>query len=416
MKLIQRIVIMGFMVAIAMPQAMASEISVLMDKLVQKGVFSPLEAQIVADETAAEVSKEIAAGKAYSIPAWVQKIKLKGDLRVRYQHENTDGKDYSRDRGRYRFRLGADAKVTKGVELGFGFATGGTDPRSTNETMDNGFETADIRIDYAYFKWKLLGGDLYGGKFKRKPILWQATDLMWDGDLNPEGLAYNFKSDISSRLNIFANAGAFIMDERKTNEIGDTENDPIMTFVQPGIKLKLNDKMSLKTALSLYKISGVQGTALDHSAGTNSLDSQDDLLYDYNVYNPSFQLDIIKPFGGDFLIKYLAMFGEYVENPDPTEDNSAYAVGIKFGDKKIKKPGNWQAKYIYRKLEKDAWLDSLPDSDAYSGKTGVKGHEFAVSYAIKKNLTFGLDYYKMKMIEGQAKENEIIQVDIKFKF
>lgn len=422
MKFLKGYVFLSLFALLLTPKVYAGEITVLMDKLVQKGVLTPLEAQIIADETTAQVSKEIAAGKAYSVPAWVQKIKFKGDLRVRYQHENkynSAGEEYTRDRGRYRFRLGATAKVSSGVQVGFGLATGGNDQRSTNETMDNTFSTADIRIDYAYFKWKLFGGDLYGGKFKRKPILWQATDLMWDGDVNPEGFAYSINKGIGSKLNFFANTGAFLLDEEKKNSADDTENDPIMTFVQPGIKLKLTDKVSLKAALALYRMDGVKGNLFHdddgESAETNTLEDGG-LKYEYNVINPSLQLDIKKPFGNSLPIKYLAFFGEYVNNPDPDDNNTGYALGFKFGDKKVKKPGNWQVKYIYRKLEKDAWLDTLPDSDAYGGKTGVKGHEVALTYAIKKNLLFGLDYYKMEMIEGKAKENKVIQADIMLKF
>lgn len=413
MRTIVQKVLCGFMFLFVLSGSVyAGEIDVLMNKLVEKGILTPLEAQIIADETKTEVSKEVAAGKAYSAPRWVQKMEMKGDLRLRYQHGQKDIEgNVDRSRARYRMRLGVSTKVADGVDVAFGLATGGTDPRSTNETMDNSFETADIRIDYAYAKWAMADFfTLYGGKFKRKPVLWQTTDLMWDGDINPEGVAGQFKFGLG-KGDFFVNTGMFVLDENKKDA------DPIMYVVQPGMKLSLTDNITLKTAVALYELDQVKDNTLDHSAGTNTLftdaDGDERLKYDYSVINPSVELGA--KFEGP--IKYAAVFADYVKNPDPDQDNTGYALGFKFGDKKVKKPGKWQAKYIYRKIEKDAWLDNMPDSDAYSGDTGVKGHEIALKYAIKKNVILGFDYYRMKKItEDDADRQDLFQFDVVFKF
>ena len=47
--------------------------------------------------------------------------------------------------------------------------------------------------------------------------------------------------------------------------------------------------------------------------------------------------------------------------------------------------------YLYRRLEKDAWIDTLPDSNAFEGKTGIKGHEGKVTFGLTKDTTFGFD-------------------------
>lgn len=390
----------------------AGEISILMDKLVEKGVLSPLEAQIIADETKTAVSKELSEGKSYAAPSWVQKMKIKGDVRVRYQHEEETGKEYTRDRARVRYRLGITADPVSGVEVGAGLATGGDDPRSTNQTLENSFQTPDIRLDYAYAKLKVAKDlSLYAGKFARKPVLWQTTDLMWDGDVNPEGGALAFEHSLGSSTDLFINAGCFVLDERKEEADSTTADDPLMFFVQPGLSISLTDNVSLKTAVALYEMKGVQGNTLDHTSGTNSTDGG--LKYDYNVINPSVELGVNLESGP---VKYIGVFGDYVKNPDPDEDNTGYAVGFKFGHKKVKKPGNWQFKYINRKIEKDAWLDNLPDSDAYSGKTGVKGNEFIFEYAIKENVILGLDYYEMEKIADSDSKQQVLQADLVVKF
>jgi len=103
-----------------------------------------------------------------------------------------------------------------------------------------------------------------------------------------------------------------------------------------------------------------------------------------------------------------------VHNPDPSEENNGYLFGIKFGAEKIKR-GRWQAKYMYRHLEKDAWIDIFPDSDAYSGHTDVKGHEVTFTYGIGKNVALGIDYYYMERIKGTGRRH-LLQIDWKIKF
>ena len=116
------------------------------------------------------------------------------------------------------------------------------------------------------------------------------------------------------------------------------------------------------------------------------------------------------------IVPYFTLFGNYINNPDPSDNNQGYLIGLKFGDKKVKKKGQWQVKYMYRRLEKDAWLDTFPDSDFYGGKTGVKGHEVIFDYALKKNVVLGLDYYYTQNIDGAKRPENLLQVDMKLKF
>ena len=71
---------------------------------------------------------------------------------------------------------------------------------------------------------------------------------------------------------------------------------------------------------------------------------------------------------------------------------------------------------MYRRLEKDAWIDAYPDSDSYGGETGIKGHEVVFTYGLAKNVTLGLDYYYMENITGPTIGENIVQTDVEFKF
>ncbi len=164
-------------------EALAGEVDILVNKLVEKGVLTAGEAQEIITETKEEARLQLAKGESPSVPSWVQKIKVSGDLRNRYQWEqkkNAAGTEYSKgNRDRVRFRLGVDAEVNDKVTVGAGLATGSDDPRSTNQTLYDAFQTPDIRLDYAYGEYKPYAwSSVVMGKFKRKAYLWEPSDLL----------------------------------------------------------------------------------------------------------------------------------------------------------------------------------------------------------------------------------------------
>jgi polyhydroxyalkanoate synthesis regulator phasin len=403
--------------------AQAGEIDILVDKLVEKGVISPVEAQIVVDETKHEVSKEIAEAKHKTLPKWLQTFKLKGDLRLRYQNERRKGSANSGEglhRGRIRFRLGGEAKVTDKVKVGFRFATGSlADPRSTNQTMDDTFEKRSFNLDMAYAQWDFADWLTFvGGKMPLKKMVWAPSDLVWDTDITPEGVAANLTHTFHPQFDVFFNSGVYFMDfDRNTTNFG---RHPNMWVLQPGAIWTPMDGVTVKGGLAYYYTAKVKDHTLANSSGTNST-VNNELAFKHNSVNPAVEIGIKKPFDAFNLpdyanVPYLAGFGEYIHNTDPSDDDDGFLVGAKIGHKKVKKKGQWQAKYNYRRLERDAFLDTFPDSDAYGGLTHIRGHEVALKYAFKKNWILGLDYYRTKVIDQDATRENLFQADCIFKF
>ncbi len=403
--------------------ARAGEIDILVDKLVDKGVLSPGEAQQILTETKEEVRKEVVKGTYSSLPEWIQNMKLKGDLRIRYQWEDKHNAE-DRHRGRYRFRLGLHSKVNDKLNVAAGLATGGADGRSTNQTMggkdSNGnpisFQTPDIRLDYAYAEWLATDwATLRAGKVKGiKSEIFRPSDLLWDSDLHPEGLTIALAKKMND-VKLFANTGVWILGENSSDT-----SDPMMVVFQPGFEAKMG-KAKLAMGVAGYFFNSVKGDRLsnggDTSGSYNSLDSGNHLKYDYNAVSPSFKLSVKEPFGGS-VIETMKFYGDYVHNPDPSEDNNGGLVGIgaKFGGPLQVFGKSWDLDYSYRYLEKDAWLDIFPDSDAYSGHTDVKGHEVKWKYPLGKNTSLGLDYYYMERIGSTAGRKHVLQADWGMKF
>lgn len=408
----------------------AGEVDILIKKLVEKKILTQSEAKELLGEIQREAAKEKPekeVAKKTKLPKWVEKTKLKGDFRLRYQGEEVDNNPQNRphrSRGRVRLRLGVESQVSEQWKVGFGIASGGADGRSTNETLDNFFESPDLRIDYAYAQYKpykFLG--LSGGKFKNP--LWGTKDLLWDGDIRPEGGAITFDFNLLPNLQIFATPAFFILDESSRDT-----GDPNMWVFQPGVKWKFRDNMYVKFAPAYYATDNIAGTAggpahIDGLAFTNnSVDNAGNRLYEYNAISLDAELGVNKIPGP---VPFIAVFGQYVNSDADTDidqdgfdDDEGWLVGIKVGHQKVNKFARWQAKYNYRRLERDAWPDFLPDSDFFGGDTNVKGHEVELKFGLHKYVSMGLDYYHTEPIRfpaGRPKiDEDIIQIDLLLKF
>ena len=140
---------------------------------------------------------------------WLNRFSFSGDLRVRgegfYQDHGPSAN--ARTRMRYRLRFGAQMKISDELLAGVRLASGDSnDPVSTNETLTNLFTRKPVSIDHAYlmltpketiglgdFAWSPI--TLYAGKFMNtffKPRAVMSSELIFDDDLSPEGLAETF--------------------------------------------------------------------------------------------------------------------------------------------------------------------------------------------------------------------------------
>lgn len=103
-----------------------------------------------------------------------------------------------RNRERYRVRLNVDVRLNDDFQGGFGFASGDVNnPISTNQTANQQFTRKAFDLNRAFIAYtphQFKPLMLTGGKFAYP---WYSTELTWDKDLNPEGLAQklDFKRD-----------------------------------------------------------------------------------------------------------------------------------------------------------------------------------------------------------------------------
>lgn len=335
--------------------------------------------------------------------SWADRIRLKGDFRMRYENIDEAGRS-SRNRDRVRARAAIVAAVSEDVEVGLGLASGGDDPVSTNQTLGNGGSTKDLRMDLAYFKWNGWGNaSILGGKFKNNLYKPGGHGMLWDGDWNPEGLGLSW-----------AEGGRFV------NLLGtwlesDSRNQTEFAWsVQGGFEKALGDGLVLTAGLGYHHF-GTAGKGVfygdpDDFFGNSFDPVQLTYLNDYD------ELELFAELGFTLNGRPAQVFLDYVQNLDAPVLETAYAAGITYGSTKA--PGEWQFGYVYQDLEADAAFGLLSDSDFGGGGTAVSGHVLKFNYAIARNWNANFTYLlnERGVDSADQRDYDRMQLDLAFKY
>lgn len=376
-----------------------------------------LEAQAKSNEETNDRQTDQIAQAKTSVPAWVPNFALKGDLR--YRNENIDA-EYAvgRNRDRIRVRAGFVAKVNDTItsELQLASAEGG-DPRSSNQTLTGENTRKSIYIDLAYAEWKPHADwKLTAGKMKY-PWARPGQSILFDGDINPEGLAVNFNHGPFFASSFFTN-----LEERSAT------GESTLFGGQVGWKQAIGTA-SLTLGASLFDFNSVQhrNTFFGGSSNGNTTTTvgcfpgqSPCLLNDYNLVEGFAEYSV--PVAG----RPLSLYADYIRNDAAVNSmDTAYSAGIQYG--RASNPRTWEIGYFYQKVEKDSLNAQFVDSDFAGGNSDGKGGTFKAAYAFARNWTLNLTYFMNKTnidvpvnVAGVGsvldRDYKRLQVDMNFKY
>jgi len=331
--------------------------------------------------------------------AWAERITIKGDLRVRQEFINIDANGQpGKDRQRYRARIGIEAKVAKNVDASVRLASGSSDgATSTNQNMGDTFNKDQVWIDLAYLDWHPLAGlNIFAGKM-RQP--WEKVgDVIWDNDVNPEGLAVKYSADLGG-ANLTASGGFLVLNNIDGLRF---DEDASVVYGQLAGQFKLGSASTLLGATVYdYKNAGAASAAIVKD-GNNTTK--------FGLYEVFGSLKLKTPLPAK-------IYGQYVKNSDANGVNdgedTAWLIG--FGTKYDK----FKFDYNYRKTELNAVSGAFNDSDFAYGKTDSKGHKFKFGYGIDKNFGLGITYFMAETDSlASIKNSDIntLHIDLKAKF
>jgi putative porin len=362
-----------------------------------------------------------------------------GDLRLRAEPTFGGPTDRSQDRFRERIRLrfNTEAALNDQLKGGFSFASGDlNDPISTNQTLGQYTTRKPIAIDRAYATYNpswFRPLTLTGGKFAYP---WFNTELVWDKDLNPEGvgetLAFHVETPLLKKFSFVGFQLPFA--ENKRTAVNDKSlyntmvyGEQLQTFWQLGSRVKLSAYTSFydwkyadSVALSLLtanstspddgllalRSTGVQNsiatvTAINAVTGAKTITSAQ-FASKFGILESLAQFDIQSPyerwpviFVGDFAqntracenlrnIPVAAVFSA----PCDTHARHAYWLEGRVG--RTDRKGDWQFGYTRIVIEREAVLGAFNYSEIFPANN-VEIHRSEVLYQLFQNVTLQLN-------------------------
>jgi hypothetical protein len=356
------------------------------------------------------------------LPDWMRRLRIFADARLRYQYIFYDkenfNEEYVRSKGnfldeilntwadeqsfKYRIRFGLESR-NQYFDAAIRLSTGNTtNPISTNATFGDYFNKDTVVVDQAYIKLKPRDFlSIYGG---RMPNPWFSTDLVWDSDLNFEGLALAVNKPVTEKITPFMTIGAFPLQQSDVTSLDDTSQHAKWLYAgQIGLKRKDTKGISAQIGLAYYYFSNITGELNE----TGIAGATDWSMPPYTQYgNTWFQTDPLNDpanFGlasefkeanvtalldiGFFDPVHIILTGDYVRNfgfnksdvaartgdADPGEWIDGYKIGLSVGHTDIRERGKWRAFFNYKYLGKDAVVDAFTDSDFHIWGTDARG-------------------------------------------
>jgi hypothetical protein len=387
---------------------------------------------------------ELVSAEKWKLSTPLTELELYGDARVRYEYRGgrlpsddpLNPNDWlERNRERYRVRLGLRGKLTDDWFFGLRLETS-TSPRSTNVTFgdDSGVngpfskDSDRISVGQAYLGYKGFPDiTLTAG---RMPIPFVYTTLtwfddQWDDDLNPEGLAEQWKHTFTIdaepapqslskdgksvvatkpepflKIDVFANLAQFVYDDTNPeNPIGPRPSgvpstDAFLLGWQVGAKFDFPNKFYFQLAPTVYNYTGTGDTFYTHFSG--------DPGGNQTGVNSLFVFDIPAEFGWKFGKVPVRILGDFAVNldgddraaaaghPDKGDQRYAYLAGVSVGQLKAKH--DWEVRAWWQHTEQYALDPNLVDSDVFDSRVNLEGVGASAAYNLADALTLRLTY------------------------
>lgn len=315
---------------------------------------------------------------AFRIPG----LDVSGDLRVRQEWNFGAARD--RSRSVLRARLRASYAVSDSLTIGAQLATGDPDdPNSTDVTLDNFLDDFAVSLDQAWIRYTRGGLTVQAGKF---PQLFQRTDMVWDGDVSPQGAALAYSASLGA-AKLDARALYFVIDEAPTAR----DSDMLGGQLALAAPLAADLRLSLAGSYYHYRLGSVAGADAGDFRG--NLLAGGRYLSDFHLLEGLGTLTYtgLSPrWPLAFTADYVRNFGAAV--PGDTGFNFELAAG------RTVQRGDWRIAYNYSEVEVDAVFAAF-SHDNLDLSTNYRLHGLGIGYVPAPSLLLDLAWYHYRPLD-----------------
>jgi hypothetical protein len=500
---------------VAVNQPPAGNAKVAATPAVPQSVRVPYIPEIVRKQIRDEVKQEVlqeARAENWAapdqFPDWVKSVRISGDFRLRNEWDVFDKRNSpffpnfsalnagspfdlnnsagtappllnttaDRQRLRERFRLGIGAQIDDQWAVGVRLATGNTtNPVSTNQTLGSSLANDSFNLDRAFIRYQPTSWiTAWAGRF---PDPWFTTDLVWDEDVNFDGVAVQVSPQLGEQLKPFLTVGAFPISNTAFNFPDNTSNkassrDAWLYAAQVGADWRPEHDYEIKFGLAYYYFNNNDGKLSSPCTAVSSADpcntdntrpgfiQQGNTLFalrnlvttgqtnppqfqyyglaskfhelnltarfDYAAYDPVhviFDADFVKNLGFDrAAITAKGPVNNQGASPDATHagpwngGDSAFMARVTFGYPVLRERWAWNLNIGYKYIESDAVVDAFTDSDFHLGGTNAKGYFVGGGLGVAHDIDLSARWYSAREVTGAPYSVDVIQVDLNGRF
>jgi len=312
-----------------------------------------------------------------------KKAKISGDFRVRYESTTFPGSEaLDRNRGVLRARLAFDYAVNDLLAFGARLATGARDdPRTTDVTINDFGKDLEINLDRAFMKLSRGGLEFVAGRFPNPFV--SRTEMVWDGDVNPQGAAASVRLPSAGKLTFRLTGLLYLIDEQAAGP------DSMMGGGQLAGTLNASKDWAFTFAAAYldYEIKSLRNSGLNNIRGNNLDPTGAAYLSDFDLLDLLFDVE----FRGLGPRVPLQVSAEYVKNLGAAvPEDQGFTADLSVG--RLKERGDARGRYGYARVERDAVLGTF-SHDNIALATSYRLHTIAADWQVLPNTFLNVTWY-----------------------
>lgn len=362
-------------------QALLAEQTAQLQRLVLSADVPPpqLTTPTVPKMSATATNTPVPPDNSFRLPG----LDVSGDVRVRQEWNFVDGRD--RSRSAVRARLRATYKIDDHFAVGTQIATGDPDdPNSTDVTLGNFVDDFQVSLDQAWIRYTNGGLTAYAGKF---PQQFQRTDMLWDGDVSPQGIAAAYGANLG-KARVDARGLWFVIDEASVAR----DSDMLGGQLALSAPLTSDFKVGLTGSYYHYRLGSVTGADAGDFRG--NLISAGRYVSDFHLIEGIGTLN----WAGLSPRWPLSFTADYVHNTgSAVAGDTAFNLELAAG--RTARPGDWRVAYNYSEVEVDSVLAAF-SHDNIDLSTNYQLHGFGIGYVPADHLQLDLLWYHYRPLDA----------------
>lgn len=300
-------------------------------------------------------------------------LQLSGDFRVRYETNSDPLVADDRSRGVIRGRLRAGYAVSDRLYLGGMLSTGDpANPRTGDATLTGFGADLQVKLAQAFLRGDFSALQVIVGKM---PQPFQRTELVWDGDVNPQGVAANYQLPWGNSGSIRLTGIYSPVDEAAAGP----DSDMVGGQLTIGHALAPDLRLELAAAYYNYRLKTAPGTNPAAYRG-NLVAPGGGYLSDFNLLDGMATVTY-SGFGPRWPARLVF---DYVENLGASvSDDTGMEFDLVLG--RAAQRGDWRLAYGYSEAGVDAVLAAF-STDNTDLATNYLQHSLSVDYMLSPKL------------------------------